>query len=94
MQLQHSEIIKTPLISEKSTFLANERNSYTFEVDKKADKVQIKQAIEALFNVKVQDVRTIRVPGKPKRTKKGEKTTAEWKKAVVVLHDDYKIDLF
>jgi large subunit ribosomal protein L23 len=94
MQLHDTEVIKAPLISEKSTFLANDRNAYTFEVDKKADKDQIKSAVEKLFNVKVVDVRTVNVPGKPRRTKTGYRTTSAWKKAIVTLHADHKIDLF
>lgn len=94
VQLQDTEIIKAPLISEKSTFLANAKNSYTFEVDKKASKDQIKAAIQKLYNVKVVEVRTVNVPGKPRRTRTGYKTTGEWKKAVVQLHPDNKIDLF
>jgi large subunit ribosomal protein L23 len=92
--LKNEEVIKAPLISEKSTFQATTRNAYAFEVDKRADKIMIKKAIEALYSVKVVDVRTIRVAGKPKRTRAGEKTTASWKKAIVKLHADNKIDLF
>ena len=92
--LTDHEIIKAPLISEKTTWLANARNAYTFEVDGKADKIQIKAAIEKLYNVKVLDVRTIKVAGKPRRTRAGEKTTSEWKKAIIKLHPDNKIDLF
>ncbi len=92
--LHETEVIKAPLISEKSTFLANAKNAYTFQVDKKADKNQIRAAIEKLYNVKVIGVRTINVAGKPKRTRAGEKTTAYWKKAIVELHADNKIDLF
>jgi len=94
VKLQHTEVIKTPLVSEKSTFLANAKNCYTFEVDRKADKPQIREAIETLYNVKVVDVRTVNVAGKPRKTRSGEKTTAEWKKAIVQLHPDNKIDLF
>lgn len=92
--LTNEEIIKAPLVSEKSTHLAGAKNAYTFEVDKSADKTQIKKAIETIYNVKVVDVRTVNVPGKPRRTKSGYKTTSEWKKAIVVLHEDNKIDLF
>lgn len=92
--LNNEEIIRKPLVSEKSTFLANARNSYTFEVDRKADKGQIKQAIETLYNVKVLDVHTVRQAGKPRRTRSGYKTTPEVKKAIVKLHADHKIDLF
>ncbi len=94
MQLHETEVIKAPLISEKTTFLANARNAYTFEVDKSADKEQIKEAIEKLYHVKVVDVRTQNVPGKPRRTKTGYKNTPEWKKAIITLHADHKIDLF
>ena len=94
VELQDTEVIKAPLISEKSTFLANAKNAYTFEVNRKADKTQIKHAIEKLYNVKVVEVRTVNVPGKPRRTRSGEKTTAAWKKAIVELHPDNKIDLF
>jgi large subunit ribosomal protein L23 len=94
LQLHDTEVIKAPLISEKTTFLANVKNAYTFEVDKKADKAQIRTAVEKLYNVKVLDVRTVNVPGKPKRTRSGEKTTGAWKKAIVQLHPDQKIDLF
>ena len=94
VQLHDTEIIKAPLVSEKSTFSANVRNAYTFEVDKNADKAQIKAAVEKLYNVKVLDVRTVNVAGKPRRTKTGYKTTPEWKKAIVKLHADNKIDLF
>lgn len=92
--LHETDVIKAPLISEKTTYLANVKNSYTFEVDKKAHKDQIRAAIEKLYNVKVVDVRTVNVPGKPRRTRSGHKTTGEWKKAVVQLHPDHKIDLF
>jgi len=94
MELTKEEIIKRPLISEKSTFLANAKNAYTFEVDRKADKTQIKNAIEALYNVTVVNVRTVQVAGKPRRTRAGYTTTSAWKKAVVQLHTDHKIDLF
>ena len=94
MELHLTEVIKRPVISEKSTFLANNKNAYTFEVDRTADKTLIKKAVEELYNVKVVDVRTVRVAGKPRRTRTGYDTTAEWKKAIVELHPDHKIDLF
>jgi large subunit ribosomal protein L23 len=92
--LTNEEIIRKPLISEKSTFLANARNAYSFEVARTADKPSIKKAIEALYNVKVLEVRTVRQAGKPRRTRSGYKTTPEVKKAIVTLHADQKIDLF
>jgi large subunit ribosomal protein L23 len=92
--LHETEIIRRPVISEKSTFLANVKNAYSFEVDKSADKPAIKAAVEKLYHVKVVDVRTSNVEGKTRRTKTGFKKTREWKKAVVTLHEDNKIDLF
>lgn len=92
--LTNEEIIKAPLISEKTTWAAGAKNAYTFEVDGRADKAQIKNAVEKLFNVKVLDVRTVNVAGKPRRTRTGYKTTGEWKKAIVKVHPDNKIDLF
>jgi large subunit ribosomal protein L23 len=94
LQLHETEVIKSPLISEKTTFLANVKNAYTFEVDKSATKEQIKAAVEKLYHVTVVGVRTVNVAGKPRRTRGGYKTTSEWKKAIVKLHPDQKIDLF
>ncbi|HTV47605.1 MAG TPA: 50S ribosomal protein L23 [Phycisphaerae bacterium] len=94
MELQTTQIIKRPLVSEKSVFLGTNRNAYSFEVDSRADKTQIKKAIEELYHVTVTDVRTIVVPGKPKRTRSGVKTTPKWKKAVVQVHADQKIDVY
>ncbi len=74
LKLHETEVIKAPVISEKSNFLASAKNTYTFEVDKSADKLQIKAAIEKIYsNVRVVDVRTVNVPGKPRRTRSGEK---------------------
>jgi large subunit ribosomal protein L23 len=93
VELHETEVIKKPLISEKSNFLTS-KNAYTFEVDKKADKAQIKAAVEKIYNVKVLDVRTSNVEGKTRRTKTGFKKTREWKKAVVKLAPENKLDLF
>jgi len=93
MALQETEVLKHPLVSEKSTFAATENNTYTFEVDPRADKTEIKNAVEKLYNVKVTEVRTVNVAGKPRRTRTGYKTTGEWKKAIVKLHPDHKLDV-
>ena len=67
LQLHDTEVIKAPLISEKTTFLANVKNAYTFEVDKSADKDQIKAAIEKLYDVKVLgNVKAVRPGHRPK----------------------------
>ncbi|MEN8126897.1 MAG: 50S ribosomal protein L23 [Planctomycetota bacterium] len=89
----YSIIIK-PLVTEQGMHFANTKNAYSFEVNKKANKVQIRSAVEKLYNVKVTDVRTANVKGKPRRRGRNIGMTRNWKKAVVVLHEDYHIDLF
>lgn len=82
------EIIKRPIVTEKSMGLIDE-NKYTFEVDKNANKPEIKSAIEAIFDgVKVEKVRTMNYEGKKVRTKFGYGKKADWKKAVVTLTED------
>jgi large subunit ribosomal protein L23 len=81
-------IIKRPIITEKSMELIEE-NKYTFEVDKNANKPEIKQAVEAIFDgVKVKKVRTMNFPGKKVRTRFGYGKKADWKKAIVTLTED------
>jgi large subunit ribosomal protein L23 len=87
-------IIVRPIITEQSTHFANVRNAYSFEVNRKANKAQIKNAVERLYNVTVTDVRTANRIGKPRRRGRLMGQTASWKKAVVVLAEDNKIDLF
>jgi large subunit ribosomal protein L23 len=87
-------IIIKPLITEKSTHLQNTRNSYAFQVSTSANKHQIKDAIEKQYNVKVTDVRTMNRKGKPRRAKFKMTTTSDWKKAVVVLDENSRIELF
>lgn len=74
--------------------LASKLNAYSFEVNKKANKVQIRHAVEQLYGVKVVDVRTANRMGKIRRRGKSTGRTRSWKKAVVVLHEDFHIDLF
>jgi large subunit ribosomal protein L23 len=88
------DIVIRPLVTEKGTFQAGAFNAYPFEVNTRANKTQIKQAIEKIYEVKVKSVRTARHQGKPRRTGRITSMTREWKKAVVVLEDDYHIDLF
>jgi large subunit ribosomal protein L23 len=87
-------IIIRPLVTEQGMHFANTKNAYSFEVNKKANKVQIRGAIEKLYNVKVTDVRTANVKGKPRRRGRNMGVTKSWKKAVVVLGEEYHIDLF
>ena len=82
------EVIKRPIITEKSMGLLDE-NKYTFEVDKNANKPEIKAAIEQIFEgVKVKKVRTMNYEGKKVRTRHGIGKKADWKKAVVTLTED------
>ena len=86
-------IIKRPVVTEKST-LANERsNAYTFLVDMHANKIEIKQAIEQIFKVKVDRVRTQIRKGKPKRVRASVGHGPNWKRAVVTLEEGSKIEM-
>jgi len=87
-------IIIKPLVTEQGMHFANTKNAYSFEVNKKANKIQIRGAVERLYSVKVTDVRTANVKGKPRRRGRSMGMTKSWKKAIVVLHEDYHIDLF
>jgi large subunit ribosomal protein L23 len=83
------DIIKRPVITERSTDLA-EDNKFVFEVEKRANKTEIKKALEAIFGVKVAKVNTMVVPGKFKRVGRHTGYTSEWKKAIVTLSEDSK----
>jgi large subunit ribosomal protein L23 len=87
-------IVVRPLITEKGTFQSEAFNAYAFVVNPEANKAQIKQAVEKLYGVKVESVRTSNRSGKPRRTGRWMSKTKHWKKAVVVLHEDHHIDLF
>ena len=86
------KIIKRPLRTEKSVADGEATNSYHFEVDLRANKIQIKNAVEKYFKVKVQDVRTIVRKGKEKRVRFKLGRTKDWKKAVVKLKEGSTID--
>jgi large subunit ribosomal protein L23 len=87
-------VLIRPLVTEKGTHQSQTRNAYAFEVNPEANKAQIKQAVEKIYSVKVVDVRTATRKGKPRRSGMRWGATSHWKKAVVVLHEDYHIDLF
>ena len=88
------DTIVRPLITEQGVHFANTRSAYSFEVNKKANKQQIKNAIEKIYEVKVNKVRTANRKGKERRSGRNIGTTANWKKAVVYLEPEYHIDLF
>ena len=88
-------IIKRPLVlTEKGNVLRETQNKYLFEVDRRANKIQIKQAVEQLFEVKVVDVHTMIVRGYARRMGRGHAMTKNWKKAIVSLKEGDTIEFF
>jgi len=92
--LDECNIIVRPLITEQGIHLANTKGAYSFQVNKYANKTQIKNAIEKIYGVKVSKVRTANRKGKHRRRGRNFGITPSWKKAVVFLQPDYHIDLF
>jgi large subunit ribosomal protein L23 len=88
------DVVKRPLISEKSTALSELGGKYVFEVDATANKNEIRDAIQALFKVNVRSVRTMVMHGKVKRVGRFEVKRSNWKKALVTLAEGQKIDFF
>ena len=89
-----NEIIKRPLITEKTSIQKELYNQLTFEVDRRANRIEIKRAIETVFNVRVSDVKTIQVTGKIKRRGRITGKRRDWKKAIVRLMPGERIDFF
>jgi len=87
-------IIRKVLITEKGTLLRELRQQYFFEVARTANKIEIRRAVEAVFNVKVDSVQTMQVRGKAKRQGRYAGHRSDWKKAIVTLKPDHKIELF
>ncbi len=88
------DILQMHLLTEKSLALKERVSAYIFRVDRKANKAQIKAAVEKAFKVKVDSVRTMMMPGKPKRLGRFEGHTSGWKKAVVKLKEGQQISEF
>ena len=86
------QVIKHPVISEKGTELTEKNNQYIFSVSTDANKIEIKKAIQDLYNVTVKSVNTMNVSGKKKRMRFKEGRTSSWKKAIVTLKDGDKIE--
>ena len=87
------DVLIKPIVTEKSNDLMTE-GKYTFRVDKAANKIEIKYAVETAFKVDVTDVRTMNMPGKKKRQGKTEGMTPEWKKAIVTLKSGQRLPIF
>ncbi len=88
------DIIKRPLITEKTSIQKDASNQHSFEVDPRANRVEIQRAIEKIFNVKVSTVRTMHVKGKKKRRGRVLGKRKDWKKAIVTLLPGERIDFF
>ena len=88
------QIIRAPLITEKGTLVSERSNQVVFKVDRRANKVEIRRAVEAMFKVKVAEVRTVNVLGKVRRVKKSVGRRPDWKKAYVTLAEGQRIDFF
>jgi large subunit ribosomal protein L23 len=87
-------IIIRPIITEQGMHFANVKGAYSFQVNKKANKTEIKRAVEKIYGVKVDKVRTANHQGKRRRRGRSFGVTSSWKKAVVYLEPDFHIDLF
>ena len=88
------DIIRRPLITEKTNIQKETSNQFTFEVDRRANRVEIKRAIEKIFNVKVANTRTMHVRGKVKRRGRILGKRRDWKKAIVTLMPGERIEFF
>ncbi|NVM23882.1 MAG: 50S ribosomal protein L23 [Desulfobacterales bacterium] len=88
------DIIKRPLITEKGTIQKEANNQLTFEVDRGANKVEIRRAVEKIFNVRVLDVRTMQMKGKTKRFGRTMGRRRNWKKAMVTLAKGEHVEFF
>ncbi len=89
-----NEIIKRPLITEKTSIQKELYNQLTFEVDRRANRIEIKRAIETVFNVRVSGVKTVQVTGKIKKRGRIIGKRRNWKKAIVRLMPGERIDFF
>jgi len=94
IKMDDYKVIIRPLITEQGMHFANTKGAYSFEVNRKANKSQIKTAVEKMYGVKVDKVRTANHKGKYRRRGRSFGMTPAWKKAVVFLASDYHIDLF
>jgi len=89
-----TDVIKGPVITEKGTLVNELGNQVVFRVDPRANKVEIRQAVERLFKVKVEKVRTSRLLGKIRRVGRSVGKRSDWKKAYVTLAEGSRIDFF
>jgi large subunit ribosomal protein L23 len=88
------QVILRPLVTEKGMHRSPRYNAYAFEISRMATKDDVRRAVEELFNVKVLKVHTQNRKGKPRRTRFSSGRTKDWKKAIVKLHPENRIDFF
>jgi large subunit ribosomal protein L23 len=94
IKLEPHQIIVRPLVTEKGMHRSTRNNAYAFEVHRLATKSDVRHAVEELFNVKVLRVHTQNRIGKPRRTRFRAGRTGDWKKAIVTLDKEHRIDFF
>lgn len=88
------QILLRPLVTEKGMHRSTRYNAYAFEVNRLANKYDVRRAVEEMFNVKVLHVHTLNRKGKPRRSRFRSSSTKDWKKAIVKLHSEHRIDFF
>ncbi len=93
-ELEPHQIVLRPLVTEKGMHKASRFNAYAFEVNRRANKDEIRRAVEQLFDVRVVSVNTQNRVGKPRRSKMKMGSTKAWKKAIVKLDPEHRIDFF
>ena len=91
---EHHKIIESPLVTEKSMQMLHEANRVSFRVNREANKLQVRKAVEEIFGVTVEDVNMMVVRGKHRRFGRNLGFTGNWKKAIVKLKEGDKIELF
>jgi len=94
LTLEPNQVVYRPLVTEKGTHQSERYSAYTFEVNPRATKEDVKRAVEALWDVRVIGVRTQNRKGKPRRHKMKLGHTRDWKKAIVELHEEDRIAFF
>jgi large subunit ribosomal protein L23 len=94
LTLEPHQVLLRPLVTEKGVHRSTRHNAYTFEINKLATKEDVRRAVESLFDVKVVKVATQNRKGKLRRTRARFGRTSDWKKAIVTLNEDNRIDFF
>lgn len=94
IKLESHQVLLKPLVTEKGVHRASRNNQYAFQIHRDATKLDVKKAVEELFDVKVTKVRTQTRKGKARRFRYKIGRTADWKKAIVSLQEDHRIDFF